>query len=171
MTITPTCIRVLATAATIGLFGAASAPAFSDDSLAIHMDNQKVNSALSTYWNIQKHLSVVPKFFQLFPESGLPAIWHEYRDVELSPTTALDAKTKELIALAVAAEIPCAACLYFHSAAATANGATGKEISEAVALAFMGRAWSAVLTADHVDMVRKDTNILLSIDTLKVPPK
>ena len=68
-------------------------------------------------------------------------------------------------------QIPCAACIYFHSAAATANGATGKEISEAVALAFMGSAWGKVLTADHVDMVRKDTNTLLSLGTLKVVPK
>ena len=49
-------IRVLATAATIGLFGAASAPAFSGDGfMAIHMDNQKINSAVSRYWRTMSH--------------------------------------------------------------------------------------------------------------------
>lgn len=151
-------IRNTAAATALALVGLASVPAHAGDA-----------PNLSTFWNIQKHLGVVPKFFQLFPEAELPAVWQEYRDVELNSATALDAKTKELIAIAVAAQIPCAACLYFHSAAATANGASGKEISEAVALAFMGRTWGDFLTADHVDLVRKDTNILLSIGALKVP--
>jgi AhpD family alkylhydroperoxidase len=153
-------IRISSIAGAIALVGMASAPA-----PAAEQPN------LRTYWNMTRYLGVVPKFFQLFPEAGLPATWTEYRDVELNPATALDAKTKELIALAVAAQIPCAACIYFHSAAATANGATGKEISEAVALALMGKAWSQVLTADHVDLVRADTNVLLSIGKLKVAPK
>jgi hypothetical protein len=50
MTSTLTRIRVLAISATIGLF-AASAPASSQDPfMAIHMDNQKINSAVSIYW-------------------------------------------------------------------------------------------------------------------------
>jgi AhpD family alkylhydroperoxidase len=155
-----TLVRISTVAAAIALIGMTSAPA-----RAAEQPNQETNS------DIQKKLGVVPKFFQLFPEAGLPAIWQGYRDVELSSATALDAKTKELIAIAVAAQMPCAACLYFHSAAATANGATGKEISEAVALAFMGSAWGKVLTDDHVDLVRADTNALLSLGTLKVAPK
>jgi AhpD family alkylhydroperoxidase len=153
-------IRICTIAGAIVLVGMASAPA-----RAAEHANKETN------FDIQKNLGVVPKFFQLFPEAGLPATWLEYRDVELSPTTALNAKTKELIALAVAAQLPCAACVYFHSAAATANGASGKEISEAVALAFMGQAWSKVLTDDQVDLVRADTNALLSLGTLKVAPK
>jgi len=156
-----TLVRTSTIAAAIALIGmASSAPALAEEA-----PNQ------ATYWNIVKHLGVVPKFFNLFPEANLPIIWQQYRDVELNSETALDAKTKELIAIAVAAEIPCTACLYFHSAAATANGASGKEISEAVALAFMGRSWSKILTDDHVDLVRKDTNVLLSINKLKVPLK
>ena len=155
-----TLVRTSTVAAVIALIGMTSAPAHAEET-----PNQ------ATYWNIVKHLGVVPKFFNLFPEANLPAVWQEYRDVELNSGTALDAKTKELIAIAVAAEIPCAACLYFHSAAATANGASGKEISEAVALAFMGRSWSKVLTDDHVDLVRKDTNVLLSINKFKVTPR
>jgi hypothetical protein len=51
MTSTLTRIRVLAALATIGLFAAGSAPASSQDSfMAIHLDNQKANSAVSTYW-------------------------------------------------------------------------------------------------------------------------
>ena len=37
----------------------------------------------------------------------------------------LSAKTRELIALGVAAQIPCAYCVYVHTKNATAEGASG----------------------------------------------
>lgn len=58
MTTALTRIRILIAAATIGLFGAASAPAFSDDPfMQIHMDNQKTNSAVAAYWLSQSTLA------------------------------------------------------------------------------------------------------------------
>jgi hypothetical protein len=48
MTPTLTRVRILAVVATIALFGAASAPAFSEDGfVAIHMENQKIGSAVA----------------------------------------------------------------------------------------------------------------------------
>ena len=126
---------------------------------------------LGTYWNIYKYLGVVPKFFELFPEAALPAVWNEYRDVELNPDTALDAKTKELIALAVAAEAGCSGCIYFHTSAALANGASGKEIQEAVAMSVIGDTWSKILTATAFEIVKQDTNTLMSIGALRAKPK
>jgi AhpD family alkylhydroperoxidase len=44
---------------------------------------------------------------------------------------ALDSKTKYLIALGVAGQIPCRYCLYFDTTAAKHAGATDAEIKEA----------------------------------------
>ena len=57
----------------------------------------------------------------------------------------LDAKTRELISIAVAAQIPCEYCVYGHTKRAKAAGATEAEIREAVAAAAMVRHWSTVL--------------------------
>ena len=46
-----------------------------------------------------------------FPEQAVSAAWQEYLAVG-NPKGALDAKTKELIGLAVAAQIPCTYCVY-----------------------------------------------------------
>ena len=61
--------------------------------------------------------------------------WAEFKSVQLNPNTKLDGKTKELIGLAVSAQVPCQYCIYFHTAAAKANGATDQEVGEAVAMA------------------------------------
>jgi AhpD family alkylhydroperoxidase len=63
----------------------------------------------------------------------------------------LDAKTRELIALAVAAQIPCAYCVYGHTKNAHAKGATDAEIREAVAAAATVRQWSTVLNGMGYD--------------------
>ena len=77
----------------------------------------------------------MPDFFEAFPEAGIEGAWGEFKSVQLSPTTTLPVKMKELIGLAVASQIPCAYCVYFHTAAARANGATEGEVREAVAMA------------------------------------
>jgi len=48
-------IRLLAAVSTIGLFGAAAAPALSEDGfMAIYMDNQKADSDVAAYWGGEK---------------------------------------------------------------------------------------------------------------------
>lgn len=63
----------------------------------------------------------------------------------------LDAKTRELIALGVAAQIPCAYCVYVHNKNARANGASESEVREAVAAAAHVRHWSTVLNGMAYD--------------------
>ena len=63
----------------------------------------------------------------------------------------LDAKTRELIALGVAAQIPCIYCVYVHNKKARAQGATEAEIREAVATAAHVRHWSTVLNGMAYD--------------------
>ncbi len=75
------------------------------------------------------------------PEHALQAAL-EARGVLEVDQAALDAKTRELIALAVSAQIPCSCCAYAHNKKARAEGASEAEIREAVATA---RQWSTVL--------------------------
>jgi AhpD family alkylhydroperoxidase len=109
-------------------------------------------SALAAYADIQKTLGSVPSFFKAFPKSGIAGAWAEFKSLQLNPKTKLDAKTKELIGLAVAAQIPCQYCIYFHTAVAKANGATDQEIGEAVAMAAIARHWSTVLNGMQIDL-------------------
>jgi len=109
-------------------------------------------SAQATYKDIEQTLGSVPSFFKAFPESGIAGAWAEFKAIQLNPKTKLDGKTKELIGLAVAAQIPCQYCVYFHTAAAKANGASTEEIRETVAMAAVVRHWSTVLNGMQVDM-------------------
>ena len=109
-------------------------------------------SAAATYRDIEATLGFVPSFFRAFPEVGIAGAWDEFKSVQLSQTTALPAKIKELIGLAVASQIPCSYCVYFHTAAARANGATDEEVRETVAMASITRHWSTVLNGMQVDL-------------------
>src|SRR5713226_2981990 len=127
------------------------------------------SAAQATYRDIEQTLGSVPSFFKAFPESGIAGAWNEFKSVQLNPKTKLDGKTKELIGLAVAAQVPCQYCVYFHTAAAKANGATDEEVQEAVAMAAMSRHWSTVLNGMEVDLpaFKKDTDTVLQLAAKK----
>jgi AhpD family alkylhydroperoxidase len=119
--------------------------------------------AQAAYRDIEQTLGSVPSFFKAFPESGIAGAWAEFKAVQLSPNTKLDGKTKELLGLAVAAQIPCQYCIYFHTAAARANGASDEEIRETVAMAAIVRHWSTVLNGMQVDLAdfKRETDTVL----------
>jgi AhpD family alkylhydroperoxidase len=119
----------------------------------------------ATYGDIEATLGSVPTFFKLFPQEGIAGAWAEFKTVQLNPKTALSGKEKELIGLAVAAQIPCSYCIYFHSEAAKANGATDAEIREAVAMSAITRHWSTVLNGMQVDSAgfRQETDTVLRL--------
>ena len=81
---------------------------------------------------------------QTLPEQALKPLWDEYQAV-LNPTGALDGKTKQLIGLGVAAQIPCAYCVYALTKGAKAAGATDAQIKEAIATAALVRFNSTML--------------------------
>jgi AhpD family alkylhydroperoxidase len=123
------------------------------------------SGAAATYRDIEATLGTVPTFFKLFPEVGIAGAWAEFKSVQLNPKTKLDGKTKELMGLAVSAQIPCQYCIYFHTAAAKLNGATDEEIREAVAMAAITRHWSTVLNGMQVDLdgFRHETDTVLRL--------
>ena len=93
-----------------------------------------------------------PKFMkEVMPPDSLAPAWQEMMAVS-NPNGALDAKTKELIGLGVAAQIPCTYCIYYHTKAAKKAGATDAQIKEAVAAASMTRKWSTELNGNQYDL-------------------
>lgn len=87
---------------------------------------------------------------QTFPEEALNAALEEQKAV-INPKGALDGKTKQLIALGVAAQIPCQYCVYGHTAMAKKLGATDAQIKEAIAAAALTRKNSTVLNGTAYD--------------------
>ncbi len=92
-----------------------------------------------------------PRFYKdTYPEHALSKVLEA--DGTLTGKEAkLDAKTRELIALGVAAQIPCAYCIYVHTRKARMEGATEAEVREAVATAAHVRHWSTVLNGMAYD--------------------
>jgi AhpD family alkylhydroperoxidase len=108
-------------------------------------------SADAAYAEMQQMMGGVPTFVKSFPKAGIAGAWAEVRDLQISDKTALDAKTKALIGLAVAAQIPCTYCIYEDTAGAKRAGASDQEIQEAVAISALTRHWSTVYNGMQVD--------------------
>jgi AhpD family alkylhydroperoxidase len=67
-------------------------------------------------------------------------------------SNALDTKTKELLALAIAVATRCDPCIAFHAEAAVKQGATREEVLETVGLAiYMGAGPSVMYAAKAVE--------------------
>ena len=65
---------------------------------------------------------------------------------------ALDTKTKELIALAIAVATRCDGCIAFHAEAAVTQGATRAEVLETMGMAvYMGAGPSAMYAAQALE--------------------
>lgn len=118
----------------------------------------EVVDAASAYKDIERTLGFAPSFFHAMPDNAIAPAWREMKSLEMNPATQLPGKTKELIGLAVAAQIPCKYCVVFHTEAAKKNGATQQEIQEAVAMAGLTRHWSTILNGNQIDetQFRKD---------------
>src|SRR3569623_1651979 len=95
--------------------------------------------------DITQTFGTVPTFVKQLPKSALAALWLQERDLEVNPNTALDAKTKALISLAVASQIPCQYCIWSDTMGAKQAGATEQEIAEAVAMAGLRRSYSTLI--------------------------
>ena len=76
-----------------------------------------------------------------------PDIVRGYRTIANARTKegALDAKTRELVALAVAVTVRCDGCIAVHVDLAKKNGATQDEITDALGVAVMVNAGAALI--------------------------
>lgn len=69
-----------------------------------------------------------------------------------SEAGALDAKTKELIALAISVAIRCDGCITFHAESAVKKGATREEVMEVMGMTlYMGAGPSLMYAAQAVE--------------------
>lgn len=106
--------------------------------------------AKATYDDIKKTLGIVPRFIQRFPETGVKGAWETVKSLEFGET-AIPAKYKTLISVAVGAQVPCHYCVLFDTEAAKINGATEAELNETIALSGIVRQWSTVLNGMQID--------------------
>ncbi|MFH7000570.1 carboxymuconolactone decarboxylase family protein [Flavobacterium bizetiae] len=100
---------------------------------------------------IQEQFGVFPTMFKVYPKHALAGAWENFKQLN-SPTSKIPPKYRELLQLAVASQIPCAYCIYFHTASAKAFGATDEEIQEAVAQGAATRQWSMILQGNQTDL-------------------
>jgi AhpD family alkylhydroperoxidase len=85
---------------------------------------------------------------------GTPEVMKSFSAMAKAATEggALDVKTKELMALAIAVAIRCDGCVAFHAQAAVKHGATREEIMETMGMAlYMGAGPSLMYAAQAVE--------------------
>lgn len=118
----------------------------------------------ATLEDIKTNLGIVPVMFKMYPQEGLPGLWEEMKAVQMNPNTQIPGKYKELIGLAVAAQVPCKYCVYFHKKFAALQGATEAEMNEAVAISSLVRKWSTFAYGQNLNMdtFKKDVSQLMS---------
>jgi len=84
---------------------------------------------------------------------------------------ALDSKTKEVIALAIAVASRCDGCIAFHTHDALRAGATPAEISDALGVAVMMGGGPSLVYATHVVEAMEQFGKVPTVDLQSVDPK
>lgn len=93
-----------------------------------------------------------PDFFKnSLPEHAIEKMLESYGAFQ-GEGAMLDVKTRELIALGVAAQIPCTYCVYAHRNNALKAGASEAEVREAVAAGAYVRFWSTMFQGAEIDL-------------------
>jgi len=110
-----------------------------------------MTSADDVYKDVAATFGGVPGFLRQIPPTALDGFWSLEKNLELSETTALDAKTKALISLAVASQIPCQYCIWADTQTLKHLGASDQEIGEAVSMAALTRYSSTTFNGLQID--------------------
>ncbi|HVE25504.1 MAG TPA: carboxymuconolactone decarboxylase family protein, partial [Sporichthya sp.] len=113
--------------------------------------------------DIKQSFGFVPEFVSTMPPEVLPGAWLGMKGLEMNPQTALPGKYKSLISLAVASQVPCRYCVVADTEFAKLEGATEREIREAVTMAGMARHVGALLEGLEVDdrIFRRDIDRMI----------
>jgi AhpD family alkylhydroperoxidase len=134
--------------------------------LALTLSTYAQQSNVKTYEETKKEIESMfgffPLIFKAYPAYALPGAWDNFKELG-SPNSKIPPKYRELIQLAVAAQIPCIYCIYFHTSAAKLFGASDDEIKEAVAHGANTRHWSMILQGNEVDLddFKKEVQLML----------
>lgn len=100
---------------------------------------------------IETTLGTVPGFMDSLPEEDLVHEWPVFKQYVLGESE-IPPKYRELMGLAVAANIKCPYCQAFHRATAQLHGATEEELAEVAVLAGLTARWSSMIHAQHYDI-------------------
>ena len=100
--------------------------------------------------DIQKSFGFVPGFMEGLPQDVLIHDWPLMKKYTLG-VSKIPAKYRELMGLAVAANIKCPYCQLFHMSVAKMDGATADELAETAFLASYTSRWSSMIHAQHYD--------------------
>ena len=89
--------------------------------------------------------------FLAFDPDLLEATWREVKSVMASPSY-LDAKTKEMIYMAVSITNSCSYCAHSHTASAKAKGMTNEEHAEVLKIIALASKTNTLVTALQVPL-------------------
>lgn len=117
--------------------------------IALNISAQETDAYEKAKAEMEETFGTFPSFFAAYPKHALPEAWELFKTLK-GPKSNISSKNSELIQLAVASQIPCVYCVYFHRLSAKAFGATDQEIDEAVALGAETRHWSMVLQGSGI---------------------
>ena len=113
--------------------------------------------------DIRNTFGLVPTFFTHVPEATLANDWATFKSLQLSET-AIPLKYKELIGLAVAAQMQCPYCLFFHREVARFFGATDAEIDEAARCGMQTAGWSTFIAGSGQDLEQFKKELLAGLE-------
>jgi len=121
--------------------------------LTLTMSAQETNkqSYEKTKKEIVATFGLFPQVYDAVPEYALSSLWESFKTLN-GPNSALEPKYRELISLAVSAQIPCSHCVAFHTESAKALGATQHEIEDAIAQGAFTRQMSIIIQGAQIDL-------------------
>jgi AhpD family alkylhydroperoxidase len=100
---------------------------------------------------VKSSFGFIPDFVKVVPPEAGEAWWMGFKGLWLGET-ALPGKYKDLISIAVASQIPCQYCTYADTQfAMKLDGATQREVNEAVMMASLTRLASTILNGSGQD--------------------
>lgn len=105
--------------------------------------------------DIKETIGIVPGFMKALPEDVLTHDWPLWKKYSLMESV-IPQKYRELMGLAVAANIRCPYCEAMHKDMALMHGATKDELTEVIFLASLTARWSAMIHAQHYPMEQFD---------------
>ncbi len=117
--------------------------------ITVNVSAQETDAYEKAKTELEQTFGTFPSWFAAYPKHALPEAWELYKTLK-GPKSSISSKNAELIQLAVASQIPCVYCVYFHRISAKGFGATDQEINEAVALGAETRQWSMVLQGSGI---------------------
>lgn len=104
-----------------------------------------------TFAEMEEVFGITPPPLDAIAEEDAANEWPAMKKYTLDESE-IPAKYRELIGLAIAANIKCPYCSYFHREAAKMHGATDEELKEAFYLASFTPRFSAMLHAQQYDL-------------------